>query len=72
MKQVKLTRYCGVVLLFFEMLFVLWMNTDSIKAAEFQKSNNESNKVLLVYDSKNIYYNGERTIDSVQRLLTSL
>ncbi|MFT8824719.1 MAG: hypothetical protein ABF536_02385 [Liquorilactobacillus mali] len=72
MKQVKLTRYCGIVLLFFEMFFVLWMNIDSIKAAEFQKSNNESNKVLLVYDSKNIYYNGERTIDSVQRLLTSL
>lgn len=43
-----------------------------IKADEQQKKVVNSNKVLLVYDSKNTYYDGEKIIDSVQRLLTSL
>jgi hypothetical protein len=43
-----------------------------IKADELQKKVVNSNKVLLVYDSKNTYYDGEKIIDSVQRLLTSL
>ncbi|WP_347132169.1 hypothetical protein [Ligilactobacillus salivarius] len=31
----------------------------------------DNRPVLLVYDSENIYYNGSKKIDSVQRMLTA-
>ncbi len=72
MDWVKLTRRWWVILLFLTVASSLIAQSPSIKAANFQKSDSSSNKVLLVYDSKNAYYNGEKTIDSVQRLLTAL
>ncbi|MFT8458739.1 MAG: hypothetical protein ABF804_09150 [Liquorilactobacillus ghanensis] len=72
MNQVKTTRICQLNLLFLVLIFSLLLQVFPARAANLSKPGNSVNKVLVVYDSKNTYYNGEKTIDSLQRMLTAL
>lgn len=52
-------------------LLLICLSILSILSIHIPVQADDNRPVLLVYDSENVYYNGSKKIDSVQRMLTA-